>query len=308
MQIKMLSAATETQDTNETFVSLTDDMLKMQVPLPLPAQNSYPNHRTVTAVLHGTEDTSGPPTDRSCGYMRWELSSSKSSPDELLSPISTQLLVPPDDEALFPGHQALRACEASQAISKGLIPISSLLSASASSENVTESCTMKNLVEEFEFSPDFNRGLSESENAISELESQDTNVLPKDLCKRSESPQHSDSDLEFFECRQTFSDFSEPEDLKVEHSIDNVSEPLSPMPGSSSDVCFLKGSPQTTDHPFLPGEDYKRLSSGSESLGDFAYDSEESQECPTGCEELPSRDQAGYYDDDDFLGRVRGSA
>ncbi|MEQ2202468.1 hypothetical protein XENOCAPTIV_001972 [Xenoophorus captivus] len=70
---------------------------------------------------------------------------------------------------------------------------------------------------------------------------------------------------------------------------------------------LLKDSPACTTEHFLQVEVERRLSSGSESLGEFTYDSDVSRDCAADgglpvCEELPSRDQAGYYDDDDFLG------
>lgn len=228
--------------------------------------------------------------------------------------MSTQFLVPPDYEAVFSGHQTLRVSECSPTSLNDLSPVSPVFSDSISAQAVTEATTKgeSENAEDFEFSPDFNRVLSEFEKTVSQFESEDPKGVPKELGKGWESPQHSDSDLEFFDCRQAFSDFSESEEVKVGHEITyDISEPPSPMPGSSPDVSFLKGSPQYTAHPFLRVVDYKRFSSGSESLGEFAYDSEGSRECRTEgdlplCEELPSRDQAGYYDDDDFLGRVRG--
>ncbi|KAM4612398.1 ankyrin-2b [Polymixia lowei] len=172
---------------------------------------------------------------------------------------------------------------------------------------VTEATTKgeSETAEDFQFSPDFNKVLSEFEKTLSEFRSE----KPTELRKCSESPQCSDSDLEFFDCRQAFSDFSEPEDANLEPEITyHISEPPSPMPGSSPDVGFLKGSHDYTAQSFLQVDDYKRFSSGSESLGDFAYDSEGSREYRAEgnlpmCEELPSRDQAGYDDDDDSLGR-----
>lgn len=251
-------------------------------------------------------------SDRSHGYSEWELSPTEAQPSELFSPMSTQFLVPPDYEAVFSGHQTLRVSECSQASLNDLSPVSPVFSDSISAQVVTDATTKRESEnsEDFEFSPGFNRVLSEFEKTVSEFESKDPKVLPKQLSKGSES--HSDSDVEFFDCRQAFSDFSESEEVKREHEITyHISEPPSPMPGSSPDAGFLKGSPQYTAHPFLRVEDNKRFSSGSESLGEFVYDSEGSRECQREgdlpvCEELPSRDQAGYYDDDDFLGRVRG--
>lgn len=298
MQSKLLSATSVTQDGSKISVLSTDDKPMKSVPLQLPDQNSYTTHRTVTPILPG----------------EWELSPKKAESTELFSPMSTEFLVPPDYEAVFSGHQTLRVSECSQASLNDLSPVSPVFSDSILVQAVTEAHTKgeSENAEDFEFSPDFNRVLSEFEKTVSQFESEDPKGPSKELRKGSESPQHSDSDLEFFDCRQAFSDFSEPEEVKMEHEITyDISEPPSPMPGSSPDVSFLKGSPQYTAHPFLRVVDYKRFSSGSESLGEFAYDSEGSRECRTEgdlpmCEELPSRDQAGYYDDDDFLGRVRG--
>ncbi|XP_068612264.1 ankyrin-3-like [Brachionichthys hirsutus] len=146
--------------------------------------------------------------------------------------------------------------------------------------------------------PEAVRLLTEFEEAISELESEDLKATSKELLKSSESPQNSDSELQLFDCRQA---------VKLGHStVYNVSEPPSPMPGSSPGVSFLTGSPQCDQSLRL--ENDKRFSSGSESLGEFAYDSDGSRENQARpdfplCEELPSRGQAGHCDDDDFLGR-----
>lgn len=295
---KLLSVKTVTQDASKIGVLFTDDKLMKSVPLQLPDQNSYTTHRTVTPVLPASEKTSCLKSDR--------LQKAQSS--ELFSPMSTQFLVPPDYEAVFSGHQTLRVSECSQASLNDLSPVSPVFSDSISAQVVTDTTKGKSENgEDFEFSPGFNRVLSEFEKTVSEFESEN----PKGLSKGSESPQHSDSDLEFFDCIQALSDFSQPEEVKLEHAY-HISEPPSPMPGGSPDVSFLTAGPQYTAHPFLRVEDYKRISSGSESLGEFAYDSEDSHEgqiegdLPM-CEELPSRDQAGYCDDDDdFLGRVRG--
>lgn len=215
---------------------------------------------------------------------------------ELFSPMSSQFLVPPDYEAIFSGHQTLRVSEST----KG--PFNDSGSTSPLSSHVEAYGVIT--------------GASESENVKkSELESTDPNFLQKDFKKKTESPQQSDSESEFFDCRQALSDFSDPEDLTaLEHDVKyRISEPPSPIPGSSPNMNFLRPSPQGRTHSYLRVDDSKRFSSGSESLGDFAYDSEGSRECQTEgdlpvCEELPSRGQAGYYDDDDFLGRVRGRA
>ncbi|CAJ1086557.1 uncharacterized protein LOC121176786 [Xyrichtys novacula] len=188
-------------------------------------------------------------------------------------------------------------------------PLSPVFSDSISAQVTSGAKEEPEDAQDFEFSPGFQKVLSEFEKTVSEFESEDQKVPPKEPRKGSASPQLSESDLEFYDCRQTFSDFSDAEDVKLDHEvIYRISEPPSPMPGSSLDMTLVKGGPRLATHPFLHVEDYKRFSSGSESLGEFAYDSEGSRECQAEgdlpvCEELPSRDQAGYYDDDDFLGR-----
>uniref|UniRef100_UPI003AACCFB2 ankyrin-2b n=1 Tax=Centroberyx gerrardi TaxID=166262 RepID=UPI003AACCFB2 len=263
----------------------------------------------VTPVLPESEKTS--PSDRSHEYSDWELSPQEAQSSELFSPMSSQFLVPPDYEAVFSGHQTLRVSECSQASLNDLSPVSPVFSDSLSGQGTTEATTKgaSETAEDFQFSPDFKKVLSEFEKTLSAFGPEEPQVPPRELSKGSESPHHSDSDLEFFDCRQAFSDFSEPEEMKLEPEITyHISEPPSPMPGSSPDIGFLKGSPEYTAHPFLRVDNYKRFSSGSESLGDFAYDSEGPREYRSEatlpmCEELPSRDQAGYDDDDDSLGR-----
>ncbi|XP_067379911.1 ankyrin-2b isoform X2 [Channa argus] len=303
---KHLSATTVTRDDSQIGLVFTDSKPVKSVPIQLPDQNSYATHRTVSPLLHSLEKTLCLGEDESQGYSEWKLSPKESPSTELLSPTSSQFLVPPDYESVFSGRQNLRVSECSQASMNDLSPVSPVFSDSIQTHVLTEATAEGNV---FEFSPDFNRVLSEFEKTVSDFETEKPKLSQKDLSKSSASPQNSDSDVEFFDCKQVFSDLSEPEEIKLGHDITHhISEPPSPMPGSSLDIGFLKESPQYIASSVLQLEDYKRFSSGSESLGDFAYDSEGSQECQIEddlpiCEELPSRDQAGYYDDDDFLGR-----
>lgn len=292
--------------------TLSGKLLK-SAPLQLPDQNSFTTHRAVTPVLPESEKAS-PLKSGSLDYSDWELSSKEAQSSELFSPMSSQFLVPPDYEAVFSGHQTLRVSECTQASLDDLSPVSPVFSDTLLGQGATEGTTegQYETTEGLQFSPDFNKVLSEFEKTLSAFGPEEPNIPAAELSKASESPPHSDSDLEFFDCRQAFSDMSEPEEMKLEREIIyHISEPPSPMPGTGPDVGFPKGSPEYTAHPFLRVEDYKRFSSGSESLGDFAYDSEGSREYRAEatlpmCEELPSRDQAGYDDDDDSLERVRG--
>ena len=161
--------------------------------------------------------------------------------------------------------------------------------------------------EDLGFSPGFNKVLSDFETTISAFE------LEKKLPRK--AAESLDSDTEYFDCEQTLSDFSEAEEVFPAGGFAfRISEPPSPMPGSSQGLGLVTASPECRRHPFLRVQDYKRFSSGSESLGDFAYDSDCSKECRSEddfplCEELPSRDQAGNVDDkEDFLARVRSHA
>lgn len=308
VDIHLQAAATVTQDDSEIDVLFTGNKRKESVPLQLPDHNTHTTHRTVTPMLHSLEKTFCLTEEKSHGYSEWKLSPEEAQSCELFAPMSSQFLVPADDEAEFSGQQTLQVSECSQASLKDLSPVSPVFSDSIPTQVAAEATIQG---EDFsEFSPDFNRVLLEFEKTVSEFESEDPKVPTKQLSKGSESEQHSDSDVEFFDCRQAFCDFSAPEEVKLESDISyHISEPASPMPGTSPDTSFLKESPQHAH--FLKVDDFKRLSSGSESLSEFAYDSEGSQECRSErdlplCEELPSRYQAGYYDDDDFLGRVRG--
>lgn len=284
VQWKLSSA---TQESTQ-IKPLVEDKL---VPLQIPNQTFYTTHRTVTPILPETEITSGSPSGS-----EWE--SKKGQACELFSPMSTQFLVPPDYEAIFSGHQTLRVSDTHRPVDDPVL-----------TKLLTEAPIQDESTISEDLSPEFSGVLSKSEELASESESED---IAKDLRKNMNSPGHSDSDLEFFDCRQVFSD-SDPEDLKLQHdAYYRISEPPSPMPGSTPDDGVLKRSHQYGTH--LRVDDYKRFSSGSESLGEFAYDSEGSREFqtqgdPPEYEELPSRDQAGYCDDDDddddFLGRVR---
>lgn len=306
VQSELSPATTATQDASEISMLVSDDK-PVTVPLQLPDHSSYTTHRAVSPVLPSYEKPSGLPQE----FSEWESSPKEARSSELFSPMSDQFLLPPDYEAIFSGHQTLRASECSQASLNDLSPVSPVFSDSSSAQVVTREARQRRseTAEDYEFSPEFKRVLSEFERTVSEFESEEPNVPLKEPRKSPESPLHSDSDLEFFDCRQ---DFSEPDDGKAEQEVVyHIYEPPSPVPRRTSDVGFLKGSSQHVARPFLQVEDHKRFSSGSESLCEFAYDSEASREGPTEgglpmCEELPSRDQAGFYDGDDFLGRVSG--
>lgn len=275
-----------TQGNNQVFVvPSNEEPRKTLLPLQLPEHNTFSTHRSVTPVLTSLEKTS-----------EWGTLSEGEQPSELYSPMSSQFLVPPDYEAIFSGQQTLRVSESSKA------PL----------EDFSSVSLVSSYVETDSFIPRAS-GKAEDLPSESEPESTDPNFPQNVLEKGTESPQNSDSDSEFFDCRQALSEFSDPEDLTtLGHDVKyRISEPPSPIPGSSTNTGFLGTSPPKGTHPYLCVEDCKRFSSGSESLGDFAYDSEGSRECQAEgdlpvCEELPSRDQAGYCDDDDFFGRVRG--
>ncbi|KAM3591010.1 uncharacterized protein V6R79_020521 [Siganus canaliculatus] len=300
------STTTVTQDTNDLGAPFSEDKLIKSIPLQLPEQSLYTTHRTVTPVLPASDICEK--EDRPYEYSKWKLSQKKGQPSELYSPMSSKFLVPPDYEAVFSGHQTLRFSEFSHE-SNDVSPMSPVQSDSVSAQFGIEATNKDESehTEDFHHPPDLDRVLSELKKVASE--STDPQTIKKDRRRGFESPQHSDSDVEFFDCRQGLSDFSEPEEGQVEDEPTyHIFEPPSPLPGINPDVGLVKGSPQYTGHSYLRVEDCKRFSSGSESLGDFAYDSEESRECRAegdlpACEELPSRDQAGYYDDDDFLGR-----
>lgn len=320
---QLSTTATERQEHSRSGV-LSSDRTKtstsfkpvISAPLQLADRDSLTTHRAVTPVLPEPEKTASPKSDRLDEFSVWELSHKETLSSELFSPMSSQFLVPPDYEAVFSGQQTLRVSECSQASPVDLSPVSPVFSDSISPEGAVEAIT-KGASETTEdlFSPDFRRVLSEFEKTLSAFGPEEPKAPQvAELRKDSESPQHSDSDLEFFDCSQALSDISEPEEVNLEPEIlYNISEPPSPLPGSSPDSGFLKGTPEYSAHPFLRMEDCKHLASGSESLGEFAYDLEGFQEykaegvMPT-CEELPSRDQAGYDDDDDDLERVRGRA
>lgn len=287
MNLQKDDTTTVTPENSQVSVTSSNDKaMKTVIPLQLPEQSSFSTHRSVTPALTPMQKTA-----------EWGPMSEREQSSELYSPMSSQFLVPPDYEAIFSGHQTLRVSESSKApsnVSGSTSPLSSHVEGGGFIYGASDKANDMP-------SEDFKK---------SELESKDPNA--RDFWKGTESLLHSDSDSEFFDCRQALSDFSDPEDLTaLEHDVKyRISEPPSPIPGSSPNMSFLRASPQKRTPHYLHVEDCKRFSSGSESLGDFAYDSEGSRECQAEgdlpvCEELPSRDQAGYRDDDDFLGRVR---
>lgn len=131
-------------------------------------------------------------------------------------------------------------------------------------------------------------------------------------------PVHTDSiesDAEFFDCQQTFSDTSEPEIgssqlLDVPQAIYQVEE----LPSLSSSPEYLTGIPKLREYTEMKRDD-RPLSWGSEDLPivlepEDEYSGEE-KAFPydyTGdhsfAEELPPMKGIDYDDDDDFLGRV----
>ncbi|XP_076829653.1 ankyrin-2b isoform X1 [Brachyhypopomus gauderio] len=203
----------------------------------------------------------------------------------------------------------------------------------------------------FQFSPDFQQVLSEFEKTLTSLErdkpgmvfsetslspsskdmthklkiSKESTEPPDDLrlldigLKVKVRPAHADSlesEHEFFDCQQTFSDVSEPEIkselLEVPNTIYKVEE-LPSLP--SSPACdSLKCTPNLREH--IEREDYQRpISWGSEELDlpivlepedeyideqgeKDAYPYVYAREHPC-AEELPPREEAQYDDDDD---------
>ncbi|MED6293711.1 hypothetical protein CHARACLAT_013445 [Characodon lateralis] len=286
----------------KTTMLFFDDKPITSVPIRLPGQPSYTTHRTVTPVLPVYEKASSLKSHLSRECPEWDLS------HEHFSLNTNQFLIPPDHEPIFSSQQTLEVYECSQASSCDLSPVSPAFSAPSPAQFISQD-TISRESEVIEFSPGFRRVLSEFETTVSEFESNTPNIMRKKPSKVVESPHPSDSDLEFFDCQQ---EFSEPEHAMPENEITHhIFEPPSPRPRRSLDMGLLKDSPACTNEHFLQVEVQRRLSSGSESLGEFAYDSDVSRDCAAdgglpACEELPSRGQAEYYDDDDFLGMVRG--
>lgn len=135
-------------------------------------------------------------------------------------------------------------------------------------------------------------------------------------------PVHTDSvesEAEFFDCQQTFSETSEPEFesselLDVPQAIYQVEE----LPSSSSSPEYPTGVPKLRQYTHLKKDD-RPSSWGSEDLPiilepEDEYTAEE-KAFPYGytgdhsfAEELPPVERLQYDDDDDFLGRVSHAA
>lgn len=294
---QLQSATTITQQSSNIGVLFGEDKLMASVPLQLPEHSTYTTHRAVTPILPSREKASF--ASHRCS--EWELSLKEAQSSEHFSPSPTP---DRDYQAMLPEH--LRAPDCSQVSLNDRSLLLSVFSDSMSAKLESQALTKKEsetLGDTEDFSPDFKKVLTGTrEKQASESELGKPNVPVKQHFKGSESPQHSDSDMEFFDCRQAFSDFSEPEDVITYH----ISEPPSPVPGSSLDTGLQRAT--QANQLFLWAEDRNLFSTSSESLPEFAYDVEAYQ-TDSGLpvlEELPSRDQAEYYDDDDFLGRVRG--
>ncbi|XP_035772220.1 ankyrin-2-like [Neolamprologus brichardi] len=275
---QLQSATTITQQSSNIGVLFGEDEPMASVPLQLPEHSTYTTHRAVTPILPSREKASF--ASHRCS--EWAARSSEHFPP---SP------APDRDQAMLQEH--LRAPDCSHVSSNDrslLLSVSAKLESQALTKRESET-----LGDTEDSSPDLKKvltGTREKQASESEL------GKPNDPVKQhfSESPQHSDSDTEFFDCRQAFSDFSEPEDVISYH----ISEPPSPVPGSSLGLQRATQANQL----FLRAED-RNLFSTSESLPEFAYDVEYQTDSGLPVlEELPSRDQAEYCDDDDFLGRL----
>lgn len=278
-----------------------DDKPIPSVPIMLPDHTSYTTHRTVTPVLASSRRS------HVLGeYTEWELSPKKG----LFSPKSDRFLVPPDYDTIFSSQQTLGVSKCGKPSSSDSNPVSPVFCSPSSAQFVSQDKISRasEAVGDFTFAPGFRRDLSEFERAASESELNTPNVTQKKASLVAESPHPSDSELEFFDCQ----DFFEPDDVMTDDEITyHISEPPSPRPRRSPDMGLLRDSSECTTQHFLHVEDDRRLSSASEGLGEFAYDLDVSWEHAAEggfpmCEELPSRGQAGFCDDDDFLGMVRG--
>ncbi|XP_071020691.1 uncharacterized protein [Oncorhynchus clarkii lewisi] len=276
----------------------------ISTPLQISEQYPFTTHRAVTPKLKLLDSATQEFSDWS-EFTQEEFEETHSG--ELFSPMSSQFLVPPDYEALFSGRHSLRVSECSQLSPTDMSPVSPVFSDPQSDKCQVTTTTLMGpefasksatpgSAEAFEFSPDFKRVIGEFEKTLSSFGP----VVQSD-------PAQENSDLEFFDCKDDFSDFSEAEDLEPEEPevLYHIEEPPSPTPFSSTlETGFLKGSPVCSAQ-FLRVDDQNRFSLGSESLRDYGiYDGPESESetVPT-CEELPSRSQAGYDDDEYSLER-----
>ncbi|KAM9400474.1 uncharacterized protein ACWYII_030390 isoform 3-T3 [Salvelinus alpinus] len=276
----------------------------ISTPLQISEQYPFTTHRAVTPKLKVLDSATQEFSDWS-EFTREEFEETHSG--ELFSPMSSQFLVPPDYEAVFSGRHPLRVSECSQLSPTDMSPVSPVFSDPLSDKGQVTTTTLMGpefasksatpgSAEAFEFSPDFKRVIGEFEKTLSSFGP----VVQSDSAQEN-------SDLEFFDCKDDFSDFSEAEDLEPEDPevLYHIEEPPSPTPfGSTLETGFLKGS-RVCSAQFLRVDDQNRFSLGSESLGVYGiYDGPESESetVPT-CEELPSRSQAGYDDDEYSLER-----
>ncbi|CDQ85060.1 unnamed protein product [Oncorhynchus mykiss] len=276
----------------------------ISTPLQISEQYPFTTHRAVTPKLKLLDSATQEFSDWS-EFTQEEFEETHSG--ELFSPMSSQFLVPPDYEALFSGRHSLRVSECSQLSPTDMSPVSPVFSDPQSDKCQVTTTTLMGpefasksatpgSAEAFEFSPDFKRVIGEFEKTLSSFGPD-----------AQSDPAQENSDLEFFDCKDDFSDFSEAEDLEPEEPevLYHIEEPPSPTPFCSTlETGFLKGSPVCSAQ-FLRVDDQNRFSLGSESLRDYGiYDGPESESetVPT-CEELPSRSQAGYDDDEYSLER-----
>ncbi|XP_023804811.1 ankyrin-2 isoform X2 [Oryzias latipes] len=281
----------------ETDFQTEDDwqsvLLSARTPTPVlfPLDHAlYCTHRTVTPVL--------PTNVGALRYPEWGLSLEEAQATKVFSPESAQSLLTLDE--IFTEHQNLEVCDWIPTLVDEVSSVSPQFRDSNLAQVDTRTMSHWETFEDLEFSPGFKM---EFETTLPQFEPNQPRISLKEQRKRSQSPQQSDSDLEFYECRQ---DFSEPDEMKLEPAIAyHVFEPASPTPKKNPDPSSVKSSFQAISQ----FEGYKSFS-GSKPIDERLYGSEGSWESPTEgglplCEELPSRDQAGFYDDadDDFFER-----
>lgn len=296
--LQATSGETDFQTDNDLQSILLSARKPTQVPFQMD-QALNNTHRTVTAVLSTNEGALRYPE---CGVPLKE-----AQPIEFFSPESTQSLLPPDE--IYTDNPNLGVSQWTQTSLNDLSSVSLQFCDYSLAQVPSQDTTLMSHSETFEdveFSPGFKKVLSDFETRLPQFKSKEPNISLKEKCKRSQSPPQSDSDLEFYECRQ---EFSEPDDKKLEHDIAyHVFEPLSQLPKRNPDSDFVKSGLQSFSQ-----SDGCKCSFGSEHIEDDLWGSEGSLGSPTEgdlplFEEFFSRDQAGFYDgaDDDFLKRVRG--
>ncbi|XP_036406659.1 ankyrin-2b [Megalops cyprinoides] len=160
------------------------------------------------------------------------------------------------------------------------------------------------------------------EKAASGLSRPPEHTVPAQDHRHKPAHAYEDSDHEYFDCKQALSDYSEAETEEPKGATDTPFDSEAPLSIQQFSLEYQEGIQGYSMYTSIPSKDEGRpLSTGSEGYETFPIvlepeeevSDEQEKEVTTSCagtisiveslEELPSREEAKYEDEDDYLGR-----